>query len=268
MSPSKKSQVADRLREQIRAGKWKPGERLPTQKVLAVEFGMSAEPIREAIAQLVDERLVWTSTSAGTVVQSRRVLDHVVTDFIAAARKNATTDVFVETALAGGRKPGKEFQMRMEPASAEVAQWLGLAPQDWVVIRTVTQILDGQTWAWEVSYYPRDLAEKCGLDDPNDIPEGTTRRLQERGHTEIAWRDQNYARPATPEEADKLSITTTTWIQEYVRIGAAADRITRATKVRRVADMNRVVHELGDITGLTLIRNALNSTNSPEGAEQ
>lgn len=263
MSPTKTRYVADRLREQITGGVWKPGEKLPKHSELGERFGVSVMTIREAVKQLVSERLLMTSTSQGTIVRSQEVLDHVVTDFIRPDRpRSSVSDVFVETVRAAGRHPDKEFSMRMEPASPEVARWLGVEVNDWVVTRTLRQLVDGEPWSWEVSYYPRDLAEQAGLDSPTDIPEGTTRRLADRGHGEVAWRDIDHARPATPEEADALSVPVGTWITDYIRIAANPERITRVTRKRSVADRNRLIHELGDDQVLALIRDTLNRDNA------
>jgi GntR family transcriptional regulator len=265
LSPTKTSHITDRLREEITAGRWKAGERLPVHAELADQFGVSVMTIREAVRQLVSERLLMTLTSRGTIVRSREVLEHVVTDFIRPDRPaSPASDVFVETVQAAGRAPHKEFSMRMEPASPEVARWLGLVPNDWVVARTLMQYVDGEPWTWEISYYPRALAEEIGLDTPTDIPEGTTRRMADRGHGETGWRDINGCRPATPEEADKLSVPTGVWIQDYIRIGANDRQITRVTRDRRLADQNSVVHELGDDQALTVIRDALNRADTPE----
>lgn len=157
--------------------------------------------------------------------------------------------------------------MHIEPADEQVAGWLGIAPNDWVVARTLEQFVDESPWTWEISYYPRDLAEQLGLDQPHDIPEGTTRRMAAHGVPEIGWRDIEGSRPATPEEAERLEVPVGTWIQDYVRIGATADRIVRVTRDRRVADANRTVHELGDEQALTVIRNTVARANaSGEGA--
>lgn len=268
MSPTKTKYVADRLRRQIHDGGWKPGDRLPTHAELAKRFSTSPVTIGAAVKQLVAERLLMTSTSSGTIVRSREVLDHVVTDFIRADRPaSSVSDVFVETVRAAGREPSKEFSMRMEHASAEVARWLGIEPESWVVVRTLRQFVDGQPWSWEESWYPKTLAEQAGLDAPNDIPEGTTRRMADRGFGELAWWDANHARPANPEEAAMLVVPTGTWITDYIRIGANRTQITRVTRKRTEADQNRVIHELGDDQALALIRAALNSGDDREEAK-
>lgn len=265
MSPTKTSRIADRLREQIQAGVWKAGDRLPKHAALAEQFGASEQTVRLAVQQLVAERLLMTSTSRGTIVRSREVLEHVVTDFIRPDRPaNAVADIFMETVLAAGRQPRKDFSMRIEPATPEVARWLGLKPKDWVVARTLMQYVDDEPWTWEISYYPRGLAEEIGLDVATDIPEGTTRRMEKHGHGETGWRDIDHCHPATPKEADRLAVPTGTWIQDYVRIGANERQITRATRDRWVADQNSIVHELGEDQALAVIREALNRADSEE----
>lgn len=69
-------EVADALRERIRSGELRPGQRMPTQAGLAEEFGVERGTIREALAILKAERLL-TNVSRGapaTVAQRRDAL--------------------------------------------------------------------------------------------------------------------------------------------------------------------------------------------------
>lgn len=265
MSEAQYRVIADQLGRDIRAGKWAPGERLPSYADLAELYGVSVTTTRGAIQKLVAENLVFTATSRGTIVRNRQVLDHVVTDAIRPGRKRrSSTDIFVETAERAGRRPDKQFEMQIVPAAPEVAGWLGLEPNAWVVTRSLIQSLDAEPWSWEVSYFPRDLAEATGIDSPTDIAGGTMQRLAERGYKETAFAHLDHSRPATKEEASSLAVPAGTWITDFVRIAATNELITRATRRRWVADLNRIIHELGDEQGLTLIRTALNSANDAE----
>lgn len=262
MTEPRYRRIASRLRDELRKGTWGEGETLPSQAELGEQFGVSLTTARHAVLELVKEGWLFTATNRGTIVRSRRVLEHVVTDAIRPDRPRLTSsDVFVETAQAAGRDATKEFSMRMEHASPTIAGWLGLDTNAWVVVRIILQLVDQEPWGYETSYYPRDLAEECGLDSPDDIPEGTTRRLRDRGYGETAWRDSEHARPATPDEADVLGVAAGTWIEDYVRIGATDGRVTRATNVRRMADKNRTIHELGSDQGVAVIRGAVYSEN-------
>ena len=44
---------------------------------------------------------------------------------------------------------------------------------------TVRWYLDNEPWSWEVSFYPRDLAEATGIDSPHDIHESLTHLHQQ-----------------------------------------------------------------------------------------
>ncbi|MBF6133786.1 GntR family transcriptional regulator [Nocardia otitidiscaviarum] len=255
--------IADLLREEIRGGKWKPGDRLPSHNELAEQMQVSITTARNAIQVLVAENLVYTATSRGTIVRSQEVLESVVTNHIRPNRPRAAHDIFEEIARAAGREPSKQFTARMEPASAEVAHWLGIAKDSWVVARTVVQYLDNEPWSWEVSFYPRDLAEATGIDCPYDIPEGTTRRLADRGHAETAHRDSIVARPATSEEAAVLGVGPGTFLLDHLRIGANHDRVTRVTRHRSTAARNRLTYELGDDSGTEMIRRVLGVPSAP-----
>ncbi|MBY8855203.1 GntR family transcriptional regulator [Nocardia sp. CA2R105] len=255
--------IADLLREEIRSGRWKPGDRLPSHNELADQMQVSITTARNAIQVLVAENLLYTATSRGTIVRSQEVLESVVTSPIRPDRPKSSQDIFSEIARAAGREPAKHFTARMEPAGPDVALWLGVPEDSWVVARTVVQYLDNEPWSWEVSFYPRDLAEATGVDSPHDIPEGTTRRLAERGHPESAHRDTVVARPATAEEAAVLGVATGTLLLDHLRIGANDARITRVTRHRSIAARNRLAYELGDDAGTELIRKTLGEQHPP-----
>src|SRR5690606_31587930 len=140
------------------------------------------------------------------------------------------------------------------------AELLGIPVDSWVLARTVEQFLDNEPWSWEVSFYPRDLAEATGIDSPHDIAEGTTRRLADRGYVETAHRDTIVARPANAEEAVVLGVAIGTVLLDHVRIGANHDRVTRVTRHRSIAASNRLAYELGDAAGTGVIRAVLEQT--------
>ncbi|MEV8560946.1 GntR family transcriptional regulator [Streptomyces sp. NPDC051917] len=57
--------IADELRSRIRAGLLQPGQRMPTQAELAVEFGVERGAVRQALRILQSERLL-TNVSKGS----------------------------------------------------------------------------------------------------------------------------------------------------------------------------------------------------------
>lgn len=62
------ARIAAQLADEINQGRLKPGERLPTEHVLAKTLGVSRSVVREAIAQLRNEGLVETRQGVGAFV--------------------------------------------------------------------------------------------------------------------------------------------------------------------------------------------------------
>ena len=64
-------QLADQLREQITAGRYRPREAIPSLTRLMEETGLAKGTVQQAIKTLVDEGLVYTVSGRGTFVSPR-----------------------------------------------------------------------------------------------------------------------------------------------------------------------------------------------------
>jgi DNA-binding GntR family transcriptional regulator len=65
-------QIKDILREEIRQGKYKPGNTIPSANQLAKDFSTSRNTSVKAIADLVHEGIVYTVQGKGTIVSDLR----------------------------------------------------------------------------------------------------------------------------------------------------------------------------------------------------
>jgi GntR family transcriptional regulator len=63
-------QIADDLREAIQAGRFKPGERLPSGKELATSYGVALQTLQNALEVLKAEGIVVTYPPRGTFVRA------------------------------------------------------------------------------------------------------------------------------------------------------------------------------------------------------
>src|SRR5215471_218481 len=63
------------LRERITSGQWTPGSPLPSQRELAVEFGVSIMTLRQALQLLTDEGLIETRHGSGTFATAHYAYD-------------------------------------------------------------------------------------------------------------------------------------------------------------------------------------------------
>jgi DNA-binding GntR family transcriptional regulator len=61
--PTYRQQVADGIIAKIRSGQYQPGQKLPTRKELAEEYGCSIEPVIRAQEDL--EHAGWVETHQG-----------------------------------------------------------------------------------------------------------------------------------------------------------------------------------------------------------
>lgn len=109
------SAAVDALRTAILSGVFTPGEQLPEIR-LSTELGISRAPVREAIAQLVDEGLVVKRAYRGATVAD--ISDSDVAD-IAEVRKLVEADV-MEIALRSEER-GSEVRSSLEKSLKEMA---------------------------------------------------------------------------------------------------------------------------------------------------
>ena len=64
-------QVEDLIREQIRSGIFRPGERLPSESELSQEFGVSRATLRTVFSRLATEGMILRKQGDGTYVNER-----------------------------------------------------------------------------------------------------------------------------------------------------------------------------------------------------
>jgi GntR family transcriptional regulator, transcriptional repressor for pyruvate dehydrogenase complex len=67
-TPTLSDQVAQALLARIESGQLRPGEKLPSEAVLAVEFGVSRTVVREAVSRLKHEALLESRQGSGVFV--------------------------------------------------------------------------------------------------------------------------------------------------------------------------------------------------------
>ncbi len=66
-------QVAEAIRERIRTGDLRPGDRLPSERELCQELGLSRGTVRQALATLIREGLGYTERGKGNFVAAHKI---------------------------------------------------------------------------------------------------------------------------------------------------------------------------------------------------
>ncbi|WP_179404996.1 FadR/GntR family transcriptional regulator [Burkholderia guangdongensis] len=152
-------QVAERIRDEIRAGRFAPDSRLPSERELAARFKVGRPAVREALGALQNEGLVFTKRNSGSYVvpAALDILTQANGDGIGAAEP----DVSPTSAL--------DVRLILEPAIARLAAAKGrpdrAAERYLAQMETVTDIADPRQRAlWNESdrLFHRQLALMTG----------------------------------------------------------------------------------------------------------
>jgi DNA-binding GntR family transcriptional regulator len=148
--------LAQELRARIRAGEWRPGERMPSEPELARSSTVSRSSMRGAIAMLEEEGYVDRRRGSGTYVTHRP-----------APPNDLGRNVGVSSLIAStGSHPGTvEESSGSVPAPAAVAEALGVAEGEPVStlrrVRTANgrRVVDVTDWCRMEHLGPEELAE-------------------------------------------------------------------------------------------------------------
>ncbi|SMR82123.1 GntR family transcriptional regulator, phosphonate transport system regulatory protein [Aliiroseovarius halocynthiae] len=180
--------IASALRGDLAEGRYKPGDKLPTESALAERFGVNRHTVRHGISALVDEGLIRTRRGSGAFVAA------TPTDYPIGKRVR-----FHENLIAAGRRPDKRVLDIEERAATEgEAAALHIAPGDMICTYHGLSLSDGQPIAVFESLFP--LTRLPGISAAFQDNSSVTKALQSQG---IA----DYTRATTRLTAVRASAT-------------------------------------------------------------
>ena len=112
------ARVKKHLRDGLAAGRWTPGELMPSEAELVAEFGVSRMTVNRALRELQAEGLVDRSQGVGTFAAQLSRLSSTLT----------IRDLHEEIEARGHRHHAEVHLKREEKAPRELAERLGLVP--------------------------------------------------------------------------------------------------------------------------------------------
>jgi GntR family transcriptional regulator len=140
--------IADALVGAIRSGALEVGGRMPSERELSAEFGVSRMTARGALKALVDQGLVSSIEAKGYFVSASRI-----------DQRLQTLTSFSEDMRRSGRRPSSiVLAARTVPATAEVAARLAIGEGDAVFCLLRLRQADAIPVALEASHIPDSLA--------------------------------------------------------------------------------------------------------------
>ena len=137
-----RGELAERIRSQMR-----PGDALPSERELMEMFGISRMTVRQALAGLEADGLVYRVHGSGTYVSETAMVS-----------KTLRLTSFSEDMRERGLRPGTQLlEAVLVPATADVAQRLTLSPGAEVAHLSRLRLADQTPMAIEEVYLPADL---------------------------------------------------------------------------------------------------------------
>jgi GntR family transcriptional regulator len=242
-------QIANRLREQITAGVFGPGERLPSEPDLIEEYQASRNTVRLAIALLTNQGLVVTRQGLGTFVQqpTRPFTALLSRVNVSSEGSHVDTSLPVVGAAAGQPETARSVVVETAGASQSVAASLDIKPGDLVVIRRSRRFLGEVPWLLVASFFPMDLARGTALEQARSIEQGSIKLLADLGYPQQGFRDEIGARMPDAREFEFFGLTTGTPVIVVGRTAYGASRPIRLTRYVYRADRVRLAHEVAVI---------------------
>lgn len=153
-------QVELDMRRRVEEGQWRAGDRIPSEAELCEHYGASRITIRRAISELASDGLLVRFPGRGTFVREPT--------FTAAPR--GLTSFTQEMASLGLRASARIIGVGRQPVPPDVADRLGLADTDEVVVLTRLRSGDGKPMGVQTAYLPAELVP--GMEDA-DLGEGS-----------------------------------------------------------------------------------------------
>ncbi|MFD8332032.1 GntR family transcriptional regulator [Streptomyces solisilvae] len=221
-------QIADALREAIDKGRFREGDKLPSETELVDHFGVSRMTVRNALSLLQQEGLAVSEHGKGVFVRPRPPVRRLASDRFARRHRDQGKAAFtVEAEAAGSRPEVDNLEVKEERPSPDISARLG-SPRK-VLARRRRYLLDGRPVEFATSYLPLDLARNTPIAQPNPGPGGIYARLEEMGHRLDHFDEEIRARMPSPAEVRTLQLASGVPVIHLVR--TAYDREGRAVEV-------------------------------------
>lgn len=147
-------QLENLLREKINSGAVAPGDRLPTESELIIEYGVSRITVRQALQALADDGLIERRQGRGTFVAERRTRKR---KFAGVTHLTGSLDELIEM---GRETPVQLLEMNRVEADVHEAELLGLKKGEPVYRIKRLRLREGQPYSLILNYLPAEIGAR------------------------------------------------------------------------------------------------------------
>ena len=253
-TPLPSRRIAADLRAAIEAGELTAGQKLPSERDLAAQYGTARNTAREAIRLLEAAGLVDIEQGRGVFVHRPAPLIRLGSDRYSREYRNSGLSPFLlECAKQGKIGRFEVLSIGRGQPPQHVAGTLRVpAGQDSVLIRENIFWADNDPVHRVTTYIPWQIADGTTLlDEEIPHPYGIHGILEDRGHVMARYEESVMSRPATADEERCLRLRSGVWVLDVWHTSFDQDGIPY--------ELTRFVMR-ADITGLDF---SIRSTEQP-----
>lgn len=180
-------QIHDKIKEDIEKGLWAIGDRLPSERELAVQFNVSRMTLRQAIQTLADEGILERKIGSGTYVARQKVQEKMI-----------GTTSFTEIMVSQNRKPSSKTVSYFitHPSSSELEK-LQLSEDESILRMERIRYADNVPICFEVASIPYSLIDKYSK---SEISQSLYKTLEEKGGYKIGQANQTISAMLASEQ--------------------------------------------------------------------
>lgn len=235
--------IAEELRAAITSGDLRPGDKLPSERALAEQYGAARNTAREAIRLLLVQGLVTARHGSGVYVREPQRLFRFGSDrYTRKNRETGLTPFRLEAQRQGREARIDVVSIARERPPQDIAERLAVPADEESVLHRENHYFADDEPVQIVSTYLRWLeAQGTPLTEPSAGKDGIYGRLEELGHVMTRARDEITARMPTPAEAAVLHLLPGVPVLEVLHSGLDQNGVP--------FEVSRYVHR-ADQTGL------------------
>ncbi|MBP1044955.1 GntR family transcriptional regulator [Enterococcus sp. BWM-S5] len=187
-------QIHDKIKEDIEKGLWAIGDRLPSERELAVQFNVSRMTLRQAIQTLADEGILERKIGSGTYVARQKVQEKMI-----------GTTSFTEIMVSQNRTPSSKTVSYFitQPSSSELEK-LQLSEHESILRMERIRYADNVPICFEVASIPYSLIDKYSK---SEVSQSLYKTLEVKGGYKIGQANQTISAMLASEQiAEYLEI--------------------------------------------------------------
>lgn len=238
-------QIAADLRGQIDRGELAPGAKLPSERVMAEQFGVTRGTIREAVKVLRDEGLVVPVHGSGVFVRDQPRMVRLSRNRLSRTERARTGGTFAADMSSLGLQPRVETEIILDEADGTLALDLDLDEGDRLVGRRRRMFGSDTPMQLATSYFPADIAHGSPIENRDTGHGGVYARLEEMGYRLVSpFVERVGARSPSRAEREWFGLAQGVPLLVVTRIARTADRPVEVNRMLMRADYYELVYEI------------------------